>query len=449
MKVIKDSEKLLNIHPLMIHLMLPPDIYKEYRERLARLNKYKWYTRGIFNFNIVSHSGEVDKVLPDELVDAFERNNLMVRLVDDAEGNHYYAFSNVDIDEQFDDEIKSFVIDVCKRNVSHLEGLLSAGSVSHDSKQRSFQVQKVQKILSLFNNAVTHKYPARKNRILEYDEYYFVEECRSTLLNSSILDSPYMRKIMDVMQNKKGYTDLNIEKAKNVISDFFDSFGDILDMEDGETSDKIIHNILVQMRPQPSISVEIKQMVKKTLKNGKDKKEYGVEFCVNGKKCPVLFGGKERIMVYMCTLLRQKIGERMYLHEFYNNSKGGKCKIKRGASRPWIEAVYYALFPSKDKDFDEWISKIDLPIDDKDRGRPVIVGKTQANSIVKKSLHSMSHAIKDCIINTIDDALLDTYYSINIAPENITVAPELVFLLEYFYDMLNKEKQSRPNVINE
>ena len=50
---------------------------------------------------------------------------------------------------------------------------------------------------------------------------------------------------------------------------------------------------------KPTISVEIKQMVKKVLKNGMEKKEYGVEFCVNGEKIPVLFGGKERIMIYM------------------------------------------------------------------------------------------------------------------------------------------------------
>lgn len=44
---------------------------------------------------------------------------------------------------------------------------------------------------------------------------------------------------------------------------------------------------------KPAISVEIKQMVKKVLKNGMEKKEYGVEFCVSGDKIPALFGSKE------------------------------------------------------------------------------------------------------------------------------------------------------------
>lgn len=144
------------------------------------------------------------------------------------------------------------------------------------------------------------------------------------------------------------------------------------------------------------------------------------------------------------------MGERMYLHEFYKNSKGGNCRIKRGVSRPWIEAVYYTLFPSMDRDFDKWIGKIDLPIEDKDRGRKMNVGKTQANNEVRKALKGMEQEIIDnCIINTIEDTLLDTYYSINLAPDNIIVAPDLDFLLEDFYDIFGKERLRGRHIINE
>lgn len=71
---------------------------------------------------------------------------------------------------------------------------------------------------------------------------------------------------------------------------------------------------------------------------------------------------------YVCTLIRQKLGEHIYLHEFFRNSKGQNCKFTKNGSKGWLRDVYNQLFYHPAKNFSEWMEKVD---DTANRGRSI------------------------------------------------------------------------------
>ena len=194
----------------------------------------------------------------------------------------------------------------------------------------------------------------------------------------------------------------------------------------------IAHESYLRRQPtvEPTIQVEIKRFVSKVLKNGFEKKAWGVEIRVNDDVFPVIFGGKDQTMVYICTLLRRKLGESMFIHEFYNNSKGRNSKFSRPRSRAWLKAVFNAIFPSMDRSFEEWIETVESK-----KGRPLNQGKAQASSLIQRILDSQPEGISYCVLDTKVDEAGDSYYYIGIKPENIIVPQELSYLVDEFYEM--------------
>ena len=427
MKIVKDTQKQINIHPLIIYFILPPKSYKRYAARLKQLNSDEWFTKGIFSFDVILYTGEVDNAFSYDLKKAFKENNIMVRLVDDADGNNCYAFSNVDFDAFnvdidgffsffFDSFISSFVDDVCEMNIRHLNECL----LPYDNIFK--RVQK--KLLSLYNT-VRYKVKPRKTtsnasgkRKKDIDEKS-VDESDHDIVSE-------MTKMIQKAKEKfigKGFAEPDAEKGINIVEDWI---CEIFDTYDKKTSNMILQGICEKNLEESSISVKIKQIVKKIQKNGKEKKEYGVEFCVDGEKFSVCFGGKESTMMYICTLLRQKMGKRMYIHEFFNNSTGIKT------SHAWIKEVFEKIFPAMDTDFEDWINKIEDA-----RGRPLNQGKTNANTMVAEAFKTHQHGVRFCTIET-RNKKKDAYYMINVQSENIFVAPELEFLISDSQRFMNE-----------
>lgn len=192
-----------------------------------------------------------------------------------------------------------------------------------------------------------------------------------------------------------------------------------------------------QPHDSPTISAEIKHIVKSVRKNGKEKKEYGIVFNINNNTFPVCFGSKDQTMLYICTLLRQKIGEKMYLHEFFNNSKGNSnlTRFKREHSEKWIQTVYETIFPHDVREFSEWIDKVRLG-----HGRPLNQGKSQSTKHIERILESEESSIYYCILNTKEDKIGDSYYEIRISPENISIPQNMQFLLDDFNDLMRISK---------
>jgi len=171
------------------------------------------------------------------------------------------------------------------------------------------------------------------------------------------------------------------------------------------------------------VRVEIKRLVSKVLKTGKVKTAWGVEFKVGGETFPIIFPSRDQTMLYVCTLLRHKKGEPMYIHEFFNNSKGRKSKYRRQQSQVWIHKVYDTIFPTSNREFSDWIGMIE-----ERSGRPLNQGKSQTNRQVKSLLESRPEVQGNCLIETLKDSLDDTFYHLSILPENIILPDELLQL---------------------
>ena len=159
MRIIKDTSKQINIHPLVVYFVLSPKLKDKYENVLNKLNKYSGFTRGIFKFHIVSHIGNSDgSVLSAELQKSMKKYNMMVRLVDDSAGNFYYALHQVDFNQSADfveASIQLFIVDVCKQNIKHLDERLNTYSSS--TEDISYRLDAVEKMRSAFRDAIVLK----------------------------------------------------------------------------------------------------------------------------------------------------------------------------------------------------------------------------------------------------------------------------------------------------
>ena len=239
---------------------------------------------------------------------------------------------------------------------------------------------------------------------------------------------------------------------------------DLMEMEfhttDREESDRIAKGAIDQAfsyslrqdlatrnKPEntPQMSAEIKRLQIRTRRDGTKVYGWGIEFCVNGESFPIYFGEKHQTMIYVCALLRAKVGEKMYLHEFYNNGKGRKCKFQRNRSKEWLEQVYHILFPTKNKDYDTWVAKID-----KGRGRPLNQGKSQIIRKVQELLYEQQpDGIYYSMVNTLADENGDSYYSIRLEPDSIIVPKEMQPLLDMIDDIIVDSPSRFPREIRE
>ena len=80
MKIIKDEQRQINLHPLVIYFVLSSKDSKERAEALSQLNKYQGFTRGIFKFQTIEHVGKHSEEVSSELTDALEQFELCLKL---------------------------------------------------------------------------------------------------------------------------------------------------------------------------------------------------------------------------------------------------------------------------------------------------------------------------------------------------------------------------------
>lgn len=186
----------------------------------------------------------------------------------------------------------------------------------------------------------------------------------------------------------------------------------------------------------PSVKAEIKKVVTKELKDGTLRKAWGVVLTVDKKKYPLYFGNKAQSMILICTLLRKKMGEPLYLHEFYNNSQGRLSAFQRMSSRKWIEKVFEELYRGDFRCFEDWTRKNEDP---KYLGRPLHQAKSRLNSTLKEILKDQPDALRMCTIESVNKKH-DTYYDINIRPQDIIVPSRLQYLITDFDKLMGIDR---------
>lgn len=438
MKIIKDEKRQINLHPLVIYFVLSSKDTKERAEALNQLNNYQGFTRGIFKFQTIEHVGKYSEEVTSELTDAIKRCNMFVRLIDDNSDSFYYAVHKVNFNLSADEveySIQKFIVDVCKQNIKQLASRDTDYSLHGVSPEKQMAVRQMQQS---FHEAMTLK--GYKHGIwarLMGEEVLEIRPIASITRDGNAQEMP------------KGFTEKFEKAAKNNNPQYLWSWLESLTGAPGkEESDEIAKGYYnkkytpslkrdqrrrTQPKEMPTISVEIKHIVKTVLNSGREKKEYGFVFMVNDEVFPICFGSKDQTMLYACTLIRQKMDEKMYLHEFFNNSKGSssKAKFKKGKSEKWLKAVYEAIFPHDAREFSDWIGKVK-----ETHGRPLNQGKSQSCKRIEEILDSQPSAIYFCSVNTREDEIGDSFYDIKIPAEKITIPENMQFLIDEFNDLI-------------
>ena len=232
----------------------------------------------------------------------------------------------------------------------------------------------------------------------EYDFKHMLWYCLDNLMNQGINLISFIKRAVKVVSE-----DMSYEETKAHMERFASGAKD-----------------------EPTIKVSIIKNPVQRLHAVREKnwKPWSIRISVNGEAFDLNVGSKDQRMVYVCTLIRQKLGEHIYLHEFFRNSKGQNCKFTKNGSEEWLRKVYNLLFNHPARNFSEWMEKVD---DTANRGRSINQGKSQINASLKKLLKGFNmNASKLPVIDTMKDENKDSYYTTILKPENIDIPEEFL-----------------------
>ena len=360
MKVFKDSKKQLNLHPLVVYFLLTSKEKATYGKRIEELNDRPAFNCGIFQFSIVTRTRHNSSELSEKLTQELDDCNVMVRLFDNAKKDDFcYAFQQIPFgleNERLEWEIQSFIIEVCKQNVKRLsDSLKSEHCISPERKMTSGSLVKTMK------EAIKKLSPI----ISKFKEQYSTQE------DSNDLPEAWVEDYLLIMSQLQG------KKAKDAMSRFMAIVEGVYDTASVEDSAKISNgalnnkkdetlrddiacrqNTILKSKTSPDITIEIKKLTVSKTRTGREKKNYGVEFTINGKKAQVYFGGTDATMIYISSIIKQMAGGRFYRKYMLLPLPEKNSIIKRNIVVNWLEALYKNIYPGAYIVFDEWYRKM-------------------------------------------------------------------------------------------
>lgn len=463
MKTITDIEKQLNLNPQVIYLLLSAEEINAKSGLLERINEQLKYTFGLFKFQVVDKDGPYSMAISSKLTRSIRGYNMLVRLVSNSNDGFLYAVGTAPLmesDRDFEITLTRFISYVCNKNGDLIEDYIYKEKEHLDL---TF-LKKQENLLYVFRKI---RYLITTGKLIMPEQIHLKKEI-------------VIKKVSDDKMVSHGYFyDFDLDKEKKKKSerpkisrpDFakppklycrvapadFEKMvveaksGDDIDnlwmwveqyyhTASKDDSDKIAKDIYSQ---KPAISVEIKKFEKENTQGRKSKVEktekkykmlYGVIFRVNGEEYPIHFD-TDQSMLYICTLLRMKMGEKLYIHEFRNNEKGKNSKYQKATSEKWLKQSYEIIFPEgeRSQDFIYWIKKVAVD------GQPLNQAKAQASKKITKLLPKETGADQYCRIQT-ELKKGDSYYYILLEPDEIIVPDEMKYLLNGV-NCLNEQKE--------
>lgn len=466
MKIVKDEKKQINLHPLVIYFVLKGTESKDMVDVVKSMNKHKTFTRRVFKFEAIDEVGKHSAEVDGSLTSSIKGYNMFVRFVDATNDCYYYGVEKVDFSvnpNEVQQRIVDFVTNVCKQNVMHLQERLTkcdqeaSGMAEHKTVLQ--QMQHEFRLASMVKSNKRGLLGRLMNNEVATPIVIAVEDGMDRVCYGRAMrmekEAPIKKSPMDMemymfhTQMPQGFKDKFDKAAKDNNPQYmWEYMMSLLGAPDKETSDEIAKGYynadydyalkrdnMTRMKQgtKPEITIEVRKQVKKVLASGKKKMEYGIVITVDGMAYPFFFKGKDQTMAYVCTLLRCKMKERMFLHEFYNNGKGKRCKFSnRKCSAKWIGAVYDEIYPYDNKSADEWYSNINNKM-----GRPLNQGKSQCNAIINEVLAALPDASLYCNLDLRVDNLGDTYLSVDVDPKSIIIPKEMKFLISDFEELMS------------
>ena len=454
--IVKEKQKLNNIDPLVVYFILNKDESTKHRDDIESLNNHSGFTRGVFKFKAISQADCSNLEFSDNSRIEFSDSNVIVQLVDDAEGYCLYAFSHIDFDEDnriVENSIVNITTALCKENIAILQHRYD--SIKSSDNLDTHICDGLSKAIDIFTKAAKKPRPRKAVWGSSGRTYCLNESILSCNINSflecdindlgradsihSVKEfiakremSPKARRTYDFMKSEFDENDM-----RDILIELLGSFSNVPTIKDA----KIIGEIGVsekyagdtrqdhycQYGTEQKDSFEIRVKRVSTRIYGKDSLKYGVEIVVNDEPTSIYFGSKDQTMVYITALLCHKIDDPLYLYELYANLHCTKPQRIIGKRKGWLNSIYNTIFDYPSKTFPQWFEGV------KERnGSPLYQAKTQINNTLKKAFIESSEVINRYKLNTIQDLEGDFRYAFNCDSEEISMDNELQQLCDKY-----------------
>lgn len=159
-----------------------------------------------------------------------------------------------------------------------------------------------------------------------------------------------------------------------------------------------------------SITLEIKKVPVPSKCARGTKMKYGVELTVGGRTTSIYLRSTHATMIFVCTLLRHKAGQRLY--------RGEMLKGVEAPAAAWFKGVYNFMFPYAGMRFEKWFAQLQ-----KGDGHNLSQGKCNCNAMLKAELPQ--HVAELCELVKVNGKC-GAYYKVGIDAQNIIVPEELL-----------------------
>ena len=455
MMTFKDNQKLINIRMQTIYFMLSEQERTQYKEVVEVFNRYKAFTLGLYEFKVLTKLGGVNSCLSADLTREIETNNLIVRLPNDVNDNFVYIFNNIDLSEDGDavrEMIHNYVICLAEQSIALMKERQSAGS---DPEELASQIDN---IVYSFEEAIKsgrrsytrltapitvnecrqsehscHNYKvntAEDDNLLYIDTSIAISEDCSDTAKLNCTNYPNLASVINYL-GKHGIAESKQQLVARELADIFAVIFDIPTKEESKAiADGILDNksdaILVDHngRYKPSVKPDIKIYIERIpYIDGRGKKmreKYGVRICAGSFEQKICFEETTQRMVYIATLLKHKMGKRLYAHELHNNSAGNSGV--REVAKQWLKKIYTTIISPDNSSFEKWIESVR---ERANAGRRLNNAISRTKHIITKGLEAYPDARYYSLMVSHRDSEKGVYYTLNCAPDDIIICGEL------------------------
>ena len=416
MLLVNSGEILLQGDQLNIWFILNEDDRYRFVAEVDRINQYNAFTLGIYKYEVVSLKRGVNPDIPsEELRNAIASNNIVMRLFNDENDNHIFAFETIDLTlgiESWWRSVHNFILNTAHQNRILIERTI-AKKREEKKKGNESKIAEEEDILAILDKTVA--------KAKEEIEVFIAENLKK---RASSLDSAE-----DIQEESaphhisRGNRRLNkaVTNLVETIDDKEQLVKELLKLF-AKTSSNNAHN----GETLPTISVERVT----TKKYGKVRSRYGIVVTNGTQRTSITFSSVDQTMIYITAMLRYKLGSPLHLYELYEqlNNRGYILKHQCPALRVWLLKVYDTIIDKDGKNASRWINKIS---DTKGFGHSLYQAKSGANRVIRKALGE-TFVAECCMLSTMLDSRNYSYYAFDCPPENISVDSTLQTLLDEF-----------------
>ncbi len=419
MTIVKHPNNPLKIKPLSIYFLYDKGATPAQFETMVELGRFSSFTLGIYNYYgfYCGISKRKHEEISEELNLAIKSNNIVVQLANDANDDAVYLFETVEFSDNRKDlyiNMASLVSRIAKTQLKYIKSRI-------DDLKRLDSVENIEKIEQL--NGLRLKIESAIGGITSKDVMKEIDLLISYPLLQTNAGRMRFHFVVDCLL-EQGVSSSNVSFVAKTLIDMISRFptqGSKYSVITQTNCDALPDSDSLE----ESVSISIEQVSAKWGK--KSIKKFGILVTIGEHQLPICFDCKDQAMLYFAALIRYKMGQPLYVHELYNNSKGMYSIYRRETSIPWLNAIFSHLYGREKGGFKTWMNKVQ---DEKKKGRALHQAKSQIKRIINEQLLIWPSIAQSICIDLAYDLNGDSYYTFGCLPENISICSSLQKVLD-------------------